>query len=81
MFLSRCSAILFVMCLSIGEISSQVRIRYVLDYFHNLLSLFFSFFLYDSWENISFLNALIEVVKNFTEKFICSSIGEGGGGG
>lgn len=61
MFLSRCSAILFVMCLSIGEISSQVRIRHVLDFFHNFLSLFFSFFLYDSWENISFLNALIEV--------------------
>lgn len=64
MFLSRCSAILFVMCLSIGEISSQVRIRHVLDFFHNFLSLFFSFFLYDSWKNISFLNALIEVVKN-----------------
>lgn len=45
MFLSRCSAILFVMCLSIGEISSQVRIRHVLDFFHNFLSLFF-FFLY-----------------------------------
>lgn len=70
MFLSRCSAILFVMCLSIGEISSQVRIRHVLDFFHNLLSLFFSFFLYDSWENISFLNALIEVVKFFTEKYL-----------
>lgn len=68
MFLSRCSAILFVMCLSIGEISSQVRIRHVLDFFHNFLSLFFSFFLYDSWENISFLNALIEVVKNFYRK-------------
>lgn len=40
MFLSRCSAILFVMCLSIGEISSQVRIRHVLDFFHNFLSLF-----------------------------------------
>lgn len=71
MFLSRCSAILFVMCLSIGEISSQVRIRHVLDFFHNLLSLFFSFFLYDSWENISFLlNALIEAVKIFTEKYL-----------
>lgn len=43
MFLSRCSAILFVMCLSIGEISSQVRIRHVLDFFHYLLSLFFFF--------------------------------------
>lgn len=43
MFLSRCSAILFVMCLSIGEISSQVRIRHVLDFFHNFLSLFFFF--------------------------------------
>lgn len=71
MFLSRCSAMLFVMCLSIGEISSQVRIRHVLDFFHNFLSLFFSFLLYDSWENISFLlNALIEVVKNFTEKYL-----------
>lgn len=70
MFLSRSSAILFVMCLSIGEISSQVRIRHVLDFFHNFLSLFFSFFLYDSWENISFLNALIEIVKNFTEKYL-----------
>lgn len=70
MFLSRCSAILFVMCLSIGEISSQVRIRHVLDFFHNFLSLFFSFFLYDSWKNISFLNALIEVVKFFTEKYL-----------
>lgn len=71
MFLSRCSAILFVMCLSIGEISSQVRIRHVLDFFHNFLSLFFSFFLYDSWENIFFLlNALIEVVKFFTEKYL-----------
>lgn len=71
MFLSRCSAMLFVMCLSIGEISSQVRIRHVLDFFHNLLSLFFSFFLYDSWKNISFLlNALNEVVKIFTEKYL-----------
>lgn len=70
MFLSRCSAILFVMCLSIGEISSQVRIRHVLDFFHNILSLFFSFFLYDSWENISFLNALIEVVKICTKKYL-----------
>lgn len=70
MFLSRCSAILFVMCLSIGEISSQVRIRHVLDFFHNFLSLFFSFFLYDSWENISFLNALIEVAKFFIEKYL-----------
>lgn len=71
MFLSRCSAILFVMCLSIGEISSQVRIRHVLDFFHNFLSLFSSFFLYDSWENISFLlNALIEAVKIFTEKYL-----------
>lgn len=71
MFLSRCSAILFVMCLSIGEISSQVRIRHVLDFFHNFLSLFFFFFsFYDSWKNISFLNALIEVVKNFTEKYL-----------
>lgn len=70
MFLSRCSAILFVMCLSIGEISSQVRIRHVLDFFHNFLSLFFSFFLYDSWENISFPNALNEVVKICTEKYL-----------
>lgn len=72
MFLSRCSAILFVMCLSIGEISSQVRIRHVLDFFHNAFLIFFflSFFLYDSWENISFLlNALIEVVKNLQKIF------------
>lgn len=71
MFLSRCSAILFVMCLSIGEISSQVRIRHVLDFFHNFLSLFFLSFFTTLGRIFPFLlNALIEAVKIFTEKYL-----------
>lgn len=72
MFLSRCSAILFVMCLSIGEISSQVRIRHVLDFFHNLLSLFFFLVFFTTLGKIFpfLLNALIEAVKICTEKYL-----------